>query len=357
MARLLLHIGAHKTATSYVQRLFHTNRHLLADHGILYPDIGPNRAHHILVTPWISVPEIPEASFGRKTLSQRLLGKSLPDSFFEDFVRKHARQKGTVFLSAEIFSRAEPQSVDMKDLARRLAPFEDVRIVYTVRHQADYIQSIWLQVAKSGKAPRFDQFLANALDRKMASGLWVDHGKVIDHVLTGFSPDQLIVLDYETIRRHPEGMAGPFLGLMDSTLRFHDLKDIDRREANISPDPLATWLAHAIRWPSPVKPGLVRNLQLSLDLIRERHGKKRTTLYAREEYERVGTVFAEANAGLARWLQTGQPGARLSAPALPENLLFREELTIPDWTALARQAALPDWGVLARQAGIDFENS
>lgn len=339
MARLLLHIGAHKTATSYVQRLFHENRAALARHGIVYPDIGPNRAHHILVTPWIDVPELNPYHFGSRNLVQRLLGRNPHDAFFDRFVRKHARRDGTVFLSAEVFSRAEPQHVDMRDLARRLAPFEDVRVVYTVRHQADYIQSIWLQLAKNGKAPRFDNFLAHALERQDASGLWVEHGKVIEHVLTGFSPDQLVVLDYEASRRHPEGMAGPFLDLMESPLRFRDFKDLDRREANISPDSLATWLAHAIGWPSPPRPRLARELQAALDDIRKLRGKKRTTIYTRKEYDKVAATFAEANARLAPWLQASGSGAELSAPALPETLLFREDLTLSDWAALARPLA------------------
>lgn len=339
MARLLLHIGAHKTATSYIQRLLHSNRSLLAKHGIIYPDIGPNRAHHILVTPWISVPEISLHSLGSRSFAQRLLGRNPYDSFFDRFVRKYARQKGTVFLSAEVFSRAEPQHVNMRDLASRLAPFEEVRVIYTVRHQADYIQSIWLQLAKNGKAPRFAPFLDNAIKQHLASGLWVEHGKVIDHVLSGFSPDQLIILDYETLRRHPEGMAGPFLDLVNSPLRFRDLEDIDQREANISPDPLATLLAHSIRWPSPSAPGLVKKLQQSLDDIRKQHGKKRTTLYTRIEYKRVDEVFAQPNAELARWFgRDAQAG--ISAPASPETLLFQEDLTMSDWTALARELAI-----------------
>lgn len=340
MARLLLHIGAHKTATSYVQKLFHENRQLLAGQGIIYPDIGSNRAHHILVTPWIDTPEIGAHHYGGRSLVDRLLGKNPYNAFFDRFVRQYARRKGTVFLSAEVFSRAEPQHVDMRDLARRLSPFEDVRIVYTVRHQADYIQSIWLQLAKNGKAPRFEPFLKAAIAQHMASGLWVEHGKVIEHVLTGFSAEQLVILDYETIRRHPDGVAGPFLDLMGSPLRFADLKDIDRRQANVSPDPLATWLAHSARWPSPSGPELVRAFQTSLDAFRERHGKKRTTLYSRAQYRQVREAFAADNNKLAEWLQASQPGVSLSPPDAPKTLLFREDLTVADWIGLTRHVAM-----------------
>jgi hypothetical protein len=352
LARLLLHIGAHKTATSYVQRLFHLNRDILKEHGIIYPDVGKNPGHHILVTPWIAVPEIPKSTYGKSSFCQRLLRKNLSDAFFDRLVKKHARQEGTVFISAEIFSRAEPQRVDMQDLARRLSPFEDVKIVYTVRHQIDYIQSIWLQVAKNGRAPRFNQFLDHAIQKKLASGLWVEHGKVIDHVLTGFSADKLIILDYESIRRHPEGTAGIFLDLMNASLRFKDLKDIDRREANISPDPLASLLAHSICWPSPMKPNLMRKLQPPIEKIREQHAKNRTTLYTREEYKRVDEAFLRDNADLSKWLQIERANAKVTVPASTETLLFREDLTVSDWEILAYEAEIPDWTILAHKAGV-----
>lgn len=339
MARLVLHIGAHITATSYVQRLCYRNRALLAEHGIIYPDIGPNRAHHILVTPWIDVPEIPVSYYGKRNLGQWLRGEKIYDSFFERVVREHAGQQGTVFLSAEVFSRAEPQRVDMADLAQRLTAFEDVKIVYTVRHQVEYIQSIWLQLAKNNKAPRFDQFLEAALTRQIASGLWVEHGKVIDHVLTGFSPEQLVIMDYETARRHPEGVVGPFLDLMNSSLRAKDLVKPKNKEANISPDPLATWMAHSVRRPAAAEPDLVKALQKGLGAIREQSGKKRTTLYTRDKYKEVIDTFAEANAALDRWLPVGQAGPMLSPAAAPETLLFRDDFALSEWAALARQVS------------------
>lgn len=339
LARLVLHIGAHKTATSYLQRLFHRNRELLAKHGIIYPDVGPNRAHHILVTPWIDVPEIPASYYGRRNLSQWLRSEKIFDSFFERIIAKHAGQKGTVFLSAEVFSRAEPQCVDMRDLAQRLKAFEDVRIVYTVRHQVEYIQSIWLQLAKNNKAPRFDEFLKAALERQIASGLWVEHGKLIDHVLTGFSPEQLVILDYEAARRHPEGVVGPFLDLMNSSLRTKDLVKPNEKESNISPDPLVTWIAHSVQWPDAPRPDMVKALQGTFASIREQSGKKRTTLYTREKYKEVSDRFAEANAALDRWLPDGQAGPLLTPAAPPETLLFRDDFALSDWAALARQVS------------------
>lgn len=335
MARLVLHVGAHKTGTSYVQRLFHLNRELLSRHGIIYPEIGPNQAHHILATPWIDIPEIPKSYFDKRSFGQWLQRRDRYRSFFDAFVEQHASRKGTVFLSAEVFSRAEPQHVDMVELSRLLKSFEDVRLVYMVRHQADYIQSIWLQLAKNRKAPRFDHFLAYALDQQLASGLWVNHVKVIDHILTGFSSDQLIVLDYEACRRHPEGIVGPFLDLMESPVRAGDLEPL-QGEANISPDALATWLAHSMQWPSVINMALAIELRSCLNEIRERRGKKRTSLYSRDQYMMVNKAFVEENDVVGKWLQSGQSRDSMSLSPSPDALLFREDLTVSEWAGLAR---------------------
>ena len=40
MARIVLHIGTHKTATTTIQNVFHRNATLLAQHGIVYPRLG-----------------------------------------------------------------------------------------------------------------------------------------------------------------------------------------------------------------------------------------------------------------------------------------------------------------------------
>ncbi len=327
MARLLLHIGAYKTATSYIQRRFHLNRELFARHGIIYPDIGPNPAHHILATPWIDIPTIPDRYWGEALSGS---GKKC-DVFFENFVKEYASREGTVFLSAEVFGRALPQKVDMADLSKRFSAFEDVRIIYVVRHQTDYIQSIWLQIAKVAKAPHFDPFLAKALQNRLASGVWIDHCKVIENVLSGFEPDQLVVMDYEAMRQHPVGVMGPFLDLMKSPLDVRDLAELDSRNANVSPDPLSTWMAHSVFFPNPIKKGLHHNLQSIVEDIKKTHGKKKTSLYTRAQYQRVVQAAEEMNVPLRQWLESGPSGVAVPAVPSTEATMFRDDLTKADW--------------------------
>ena len=111
MARLFIHIGAHKTGTSFVQDLFHRNRDRLARVGLHYPHVGPNNAHHALAAAWLTMPDLDENFFRNRSV----------DQMWDDLVDRYAKAPGTVFLSAENLSRAQPEAVDFADLARRRA--------------------------------------------------------------------------------------------------------------------------------------------------------------------------------------------------------------------------------------------
>ena len=65
MPRLILHVGAHKTGTSYLQSVFYQNRAVFERSGVYYPAIGPNDAHHALAAVWLNLPDIPARFFGR----------------------------------------------------------------------------------------------------------------------------------------------------------------------------------------------------------------------------------------------------------------------------------------------------
>ena len=127
MAKVILHVGAHKTGTTYLQNLFHLNRARLAEAGIHYPDIGPNTAHHALAGAWMNLPDIPD----------RFYGAAGPDGLWQKIIDQYATAPGTLLLSAENFSRCYPEEIDMVDLARRLEPFESVQVIYCLLYTSD----------------------------------------------------------------------------------------------------------------------------------------------------------------------------------------------------------------------------
>ena len=75
MARAILHIGTHKTATTTLQDSFRLNAALLARRGLIYPQIDARHSgHHGLVTDWNPLPAVyhlPGGSMAALTLRRQ----------------------------------------------------------------------------------------------------------------------------------------------------------------------------------------------------------------------------------------------------------------------------------------------
>ncbi|RVT83509.1 hypothetical protein DXV76_14870 [Rhodobacteraceae bacterium CCMM004] len=321
MAKLLLHIGGHKTGTSFLQGTFYRNRRLLARHGVHYPAIGPNDAHHALASVWLETSDIPASFFP----------PGGPPALWDRLIDEYAGREGVVVLSAENFCRAQPQSVDMADLAHRTAAFEEVRVVYTMRRQTELVQSLWSQIAKNRNAPTLRAYVARAIDDHMGGGLWIDHNDVYDHILTGFAPEQVVLLDYAQMRRAPGGVAGTFLRLVDCDLDPATFDPLPRSLSNISPEPLSIYIASLIREGAPPPSDLIATVQAAL----RRDPPRPTTLLTRTEDERLRAIFRPLNAQLVDRVQPAQPGFTFEEADPPEDMIYRDDLLPQDWAAIA----------------------
>jgi hypothetical protein len=321
MARVFLHIGAFKTGTTYLQNLFHLNRTRLARAGVIYPECGPHYAQHALAALWVNVPEAVRtaaAAGGAEHLWQHLADT-------------YAKAPGTLFLSSELFLRAGEDHVDLEELAARLAPFEDVRIVYTMRRQAELVQSVWLQLARAGNLLSIHPFVRHAFEQRNTGGVWVDHNSIHQNLLRHFSAEQILLLDYHQASHAPGGIAQAFLDLLGADLQVAELDKPDRDVANISPDPLAFFLATRVARNAVPSPELVSLIAEAL----QREGHRPTSLLARYEYVKFRSRFGPGNATLAERIQPVQPGFSFLEADPPEDMLFRDELDESQWIEIA----------------------
>ena len=328
MAKLVLHIGGHKTGTSYLQSLFWHNRALLQTDGIHYPKFGANKSHHVMAGLWMPLPDIPK----------RLFGPGGAAALWDGFIADYAGQEGTVFLSAENFSRLEPKSVDMRNLAARLAAFEQVQVVYTARHQVELVQSVWLQIAKTRRAFVLRNFVEKAIETAVVCGLDLDHGAVYARLLHGFAPAQITVLDYASFRHTPGGMVQVFLDLLGSRLRPQDFAPTPPDTANISPDPLSMYVATLITEGQIPPPDLIDKVE---GLIRP-GSRTPTTLLMRGEYARIGRAFARKNTIFVNKIKVLQSDFSFDPVPPPDNLFYRDDLTVHHWAAIAAALYRPE---------------
>jgi len=320
MARIVLHIGTHKTATTTLQDTLAANRAGLAEQGVVYPDIGSTSGHHMLATHWIDLPKV--------------YYDTLPAvEHWRALAERYAQGEETVVLSSEELSRWRPQAVDYAELAALLAPFEKRTIVCTLRNQLAYLQSIYLQITKEARGPGFDAFLDQALRTNHATGVFLDYGALYDHLLAGFDADEIAFLSYETAVRQEGGILGAILERAD--LPGIALEPLPAGNSNVSPEPLAAWAANQIAAPGVAGRGLVG---LAREIFAETFGAEaKSTLYSRPEVERVAAHFTPLNQAFEARYRAVEPDFALAPLRIDPELVYRGQLQNPFWIRLGRR--------------------
>lgn len=145
---LVLHIGVHKTATTYLQNVFSARRYDLVQHGLLYPNTGTTEEVRVRTREGA---QSGHALFtyrdGRKTLAAELRNE-IPAT------------ASTVLLSSEDFTHPRLTPQEHLEL---FSMFGTVKVVAVVRRQDEWIESLYKQsVDQYGKfeTRSFADFLA-----------------------------------------------------------------------------------------------------------------------------------------------------------------------------------------------------
>ncbi|UMG93050.1 hypothetical protein [Nocardioides sp. TF02-7] len=218
---LILHIGLHKTATTYLQNAWGVHRYDLLREGVLYPLTG-------LVEGGASTRE--GAQSGHALFSRPGDKRSL----VTDLLTELPDTASTVLLSSEDFSlpRAEPTP---EQLLARFAAFGTVKVVLVLRRQDRWIESWYKQLV--------DQF-GNRETRSLDEFLRDEGPRLLDYharflpwrELVG--PDAFHVISYDDV---PDGaaigrrvleLAGVSAGLVDEVVatpvpRYDSVRAVD----------------------------------------------------------------------------------------------------------------------------------
>lgn len=317
MSRLILHTGAHKTGTTSLQHSLALNRDLLARHGVVYPHVGPNMGHHALTALWCD---------RSATLPKGFFRDKGPGQMLADIVAAHAASKRTVVLSSEAFSLGGRKAVDMADLRRRVAAFERAGIVHVLREQCGFMQSVYLELTRHVAMGPFAAFLESGLHNGRVAGLWCVHQRLYERLRAGFEPAEITFADYDLQRQNDGGLLGFFLqhaGAGAAAQKFAVLE----RNRNVSPEPLALWLAQQVVGARVPGPGVI---DVARACLKDIFGPQcRSTLYTRSEVAAVKAHFAPLNAAFAQRIAAVQPGFAMAAPQMPSQRIHREDIT-PD---------------------------
>lgn len=142
---LFIHIGAHKTGTSAIQKFLSLNRENLKNNGYLYPHSGKRIAHHF----------VPHGLQDRTVIYEN------PKKLTERLVNEMKKSdQNTIILSSESFELLKKEETSR---LKEIIPDKFlVKIIYYVRRQDEQLESRYNQRVKMqslGFDKNFDEFL------------------------------------------------------------------------------------------------------------------------------------------------------------------------------------------------------
>lgn len=154
--RVVLHVGAMKSGTSYVQRLLLANRDHLADRGVLFPGRS-----------WRDQVRAVSDLVGR-----RRVVSAPPDQAWDSLVRELGAWPGTGIVSMEFLGPAGPDKIE-----RAVSSFAPgtVEVVLTARDLARTVPAMWQETLKNGRTMAFDDYVATIArgdEEQLARNFW-----------------------------------------------------------------------------------------------------------------------------------------------------------------------------------------
>lgn len=147
MARVVLHVGAMKSGTTYLQSLLFVNKLLLQERGVLVPgNAGGDQTHGVM------------------DVLGHVAGRAYPGAWraLTDEIDDHA---GTAVISMEFLGPAVPEKVD-----RVLEQFDDVTVVVTARDLNRNLAGMWQETVQNGRSWTFEEYVHGARDSRPRPG-------------------------------------------------------------------------------------------------------------------------------------------------------------------------------------------
>ena len=189
MTRFVLHIGPHKTGTTYIQETLFALGAPLLERGVYLPTL------------WNAAPGVPShmqlvwaLRSGDLAPIERQLGEML------------ARQPRTVAISCEALSRLAPEQIARLRDMLGTAP---VRVVYYVRRWPERLPSLWQEEVKFGDRRSLPEYLTEQLTKGDGSEIY--DIAAIDRFAAVFGREAIAVVSYNHLVEQGVDIAGHFL--------------------------------------------------------------------------------------------------------------------------------------------------
>lgn len=206
--KVVLHIGAHKTATTYIQRRLAANEHILLPRGIAF--VAPSEYRPALLRARSDALFLKDLRLAREHRQRKVLTgllKAAEATNKRRFVLSEENLLGTPerILSGDWFyDRAGHNLRHVLQVCER----RPVRVLFAIRNYADFFPSAYAEALKLNSFVPFDEKLRQfylGMDRG-----WPD---ILAEIGTTLPPgSDLRIWQYEGMRRYEPGIMAAFTG-------------------------------------------------------------------------------------------------------------------------------------------------
>lgn len=306
---IYIHIGAHKTGTSAIQRFLSSNRGRLSANGILYP--GKEMAHHAMAEEFrtLSLPQI----------------MNNPKRATHTYVHEMNGSNLDIFiLSSETFERFGASAENLKKI---LIDKYKVKIIYYVRRQDDKIESVYNASVKNPQIrskQTFSEFISQGPEVSLRDHFEkmqnfeefgkLDYYSVLSQWSEAFGKENIIVRCYEKDQL-PKGIFYDFLNIFgirpDSTYHIPE----NKINMSLNWDLIEVIRLCNIRFKDDLH--FHRFLLNNLALLNRDYKDGRQRLLSPQKRRDIITLYEESNEKVAREY-LGRPDGRLFYAPMPD---------------------------------------
>lgn len=246
--KIVLHIGAHKTATTFIQELFFESTEALQERGIRYEPL-PRDIRKGLVSSFAAGKSV------RGRIIDDLVSSLNPTAAENVVFCSWEGFMGPPFVDGKLYGRYRECSKLLTSVLSRVA-CEAGQVIFYVRRQDHFLASAYIQSVKEGSSLVFDEFLDQIDKRSLAWTDMVENLKSIGFPVT--------VVPYEEIHSSSDHFLAPILervGIERSALRE------DPGVVNSSYSTKALAVARAVNGTAELEPNEIRQLRRYIEKL------------------------------------------------------------------------------------------
>jgi hypothetical protein len=144
LMRIILHAGAHKTASTFIQHFCASHAAFFAKNGLLYPDTGR------------------EILFGHHRLVHAARVPKSAESMRLEFAEALKGHNGDVLISSENFEYLDVESLNK---LKYILNTKDFKVIYYVRKWGGMLYSLWQESIKQGGWGTYHEFVLDHVVR------------------------------------------------------------------------------------------------------------------------------------------------------------------------------------------------